>query len=117
MKPTANIKLVSQLIDLPILDSDGRWCGVVDDVEFSGGAGTEARLASLLVGPGAYRGRMPRWMLTVTRAIFGDHIVHVPVEKVKAIGSAVELKCSAASLGLAREDDRLRPWIPRWGAL
>ena len=117
MKPTANIKLVSQLLDLPIVDSDGRWCGVVDDVEFSGTAGKEARLASLLVGPGAYRGRLPRWMFAVTRAILGDRLVHVPAEQVKTIGSAVELKCSAAKLGLARADVELRPWIPKWGVL
>ena len=34
MKPTGPIKLVSQLIDLPLIDRDERWCGVVDDVEF-----------------------------------------------------------------------------------
>jgi sporulation protein YlmC with PRC-barrel domain len=117
MKPTANIKIVSQLLDLPIVDGDGRWCGVVDDVEFSGTARKEARLAALLVGPGAYRGRMPGWMFAVTRAIVGERIVHVPIDEVKTIGSSVELKCSAEKLGLARTDDKLRPWIPKWGAL
>ena len=117
MKPTATIKLVSQLLDLPIVDSDGRWCGVVDDVEFSGAAGKETRIAALLVGPGAYRGRMPGWMFAATRAVLGKHVVHVPIGEVKTIGSAVELKCRAEKLGLARDDDRLRPWIPHWGAL
>lgn len=117
MKPTANMKLVSQLLDLPIVDSDGTWCGVVDDVELSGAAGKQTRLAALLVGPGAYRGRMPRWMFSVTRAILGEHVVHVPIHEVKSIASAVELKCSAEKVGLARGDERLRPWIPRWGAL
>jgi hypothetical protein len=56
-------------------------------------------------------------MFAVTRAILGDRLVHVPAEQVKTIGSAVELKCSAAKLGLARADEELRPWIPRWGAL
>ena len=59
MKPDGPIKLVSQLLDLPLCDREGYYCGVVDDVELSGGAGQGAKLEALLVGPGAYRGRMP----------------------------------------------------------
>ena len=33
MTPDGPIKLVSQLLDLPLLDKDKRWCGVVDDIE------------------------------------------------------------------------------------
>ena len=47
MKPSDPIKIVSQLLDLPITDSEGRWCGVVDDVELSGEVGKEMRLAAL----------------------------------------------------------------------
>lgn len=117
MRPTDPIKLVSQLLDLPITDCDGKWCGVVDDVEFSGSAGKEARIKALLVGPGAYKGRMPRWLFAATRAVLGDRIVRVPVDRVDSIGSAVELKVTAADLGLNRGDEKVRPWIPRWGAM
>ena len=37
MKLAGSLKLVSQLLDLPILDKDERWCGIVDDVELEGG--------------------------------------------------------------------------------
>ena len=52
MKPGDPIKLVAELLDLPIMDKDGRYCGIVDDVELKGSAGKETRLDSLLVGPG-----------------------------------------------------------------
>src|SRR5205085_1945545 len=56
MKPDGRIKLVSELLDLPLIDSEGKYCGIVDDVELTGKA---AELTALLVGPGAYAGRLP----------------------------------------------------------
>lgn len=117
MRATDSIKLVSQLLDLPITDRNGEWCGVVDDIELSGSAGREMRIKALLVGPGAYKGRMPTWLFAIARAILGDRVVRVPVEAIDTIGSAVQLKASATDLGLNRADDKVRPWIPRWGAL
>lgn len=117
MRATDSIKLVSQLLDLPITDRDGEWCGVVDDVELSGSAGKEMRIKALLVGPGAYEGRMPGWLFAITSAILGDKIVRVPVEKIDTVGSAVQLKVTSADLGLDSGDEKVRPWIPRWGAM
>src|SRR4029078_444841 len=59
MTPNSPIKLVSELLDLPLLDVDGKYCGIVDDVELQGGAGKDLELKALQVGPGAYRGRVP----------------------------------------------------------
>lgn len=117
MKLKDPVKLVSQLIDLPIVDKDERWCGIVDDVELSGGAGKETRVKSLLVGPGAYRGRMPGFLFAIVRAVAGDRITRVPAAEIDKIGSAVKLNCAADKLGLRRTEDKLRSWIPRWGAL
>ena len=117
MKPDAPLKLVSQLLDLPIQDKDGRWCGVVDDVELSGRAGKEARLAALLVGPGAFEGRMPAWLFAISRATLGDRVVRVPIAEVETIGSLVKLKCAATKLKLGSGDEKARAWIPRHGAL
>src|SRR4051794_27218140 len=72
MNPFDRLKIVSQLLDLPIVDKDERSCGIVDDVELSGGAGRNARIEALLVGPGAYEGRMPGWMFRMVRKIAGD---------------------------------------------
>lgn len=117
MKASDPMKLVSQLLDLPILDKDERWCGVVDDVEFAGEAGKETRVAALLVGPGAYRGRMPKFAYRILREIAGDRMTRVPFGEIAEIRSAVKLKCTAESIGLHRAEDKARAWIPRWGAL
>jgi hypothetical protein len=117
MKPDAPLKLVSQLLDLPLIDKDDRWCGVVDDVELQGSAGRETRIKALLVGPGAYKSRMPKWMYWIVRKIAGDRIARVPVKSIDRIASAVHLNCSGESLKLHVVDDEVRRWIPRRGAL
>jgi hypothetical protein len=117
VKPGDPIKLVSQLLDLPLVDKDDRWCGVVDDVEFEGGPGKVARVKALLVGPGAYQGRMPRWMYGLARRIAGDRIARVPLDRIERISSAVHLTCAAEELKLHVVEDRVRRTIPRWGAL
>jgi hypothetical protein len=117
MKPDASIKLVSQLLDLPLLDKDDRWCGIVDDVELDGAAGRETRISALLVGPGAYSGRMPSWMFWLVCKIGGNRIARVPVKSIDRIARAVHLNCTAEQLKLHAVEDRVRSWIPRWGAL
>jgi sporulation protein YlmC with PRC-barrel domain len=117
MKPIGPLKVVSQLLDLPLIDSNGNYCGVVDDVEFDGSAGKETRLAALLVGPGAYKGRMPGWAMWLVRKIAGDRVTRVPVAEVESINSAVHLKTGAGKLGLHKSEDSARAWIPRHGAM
>ncbi len=117
MKPDQRIKLVSELLDLPIIDKDERSCGIVDDVELEGAAGKEMRLKALLVGPGAYEGRLPRWMFFLVRRVAGDRLTRVPVDKVIEIGAVAKLSCAGEDLGLHRTEDKVANWIPRWGAL
>lgn len=117
MKPDGRIHLVSQLLDLPIIDKDERWCGIVDDVELEGAAGKETRVEALLVGPGAYAGRMPGWMFWLVRKIAGDRMARVPAAKIIEIGAVVKLSCAAQELQLHEIEDRAREWIPRRGAL
>ena len=117
MKPDGPIKLVSQLVDLPLIDKDGQWCGVVDDIEFSGGPGKDTRIKSLLVGPGAYAGRLPRWAFWLTRKIAGDRVTRIPIDAVETIAGSVKLSRSAEALNLWTGEDRARRWIPRKGAL
>src|SRR3954465_4453804 len=82
MNPFHRLKIVSQLLDLPIIDKDERSCGIVDDVELSGGAGKETRIKALPVGPGAYAGRMPAGLYWLVRKVAGDRIVRVPADQV-----------------------------------
>jgi len=117
MKPTERIKLVADLLDLPIQDKEGSYCGIVDDVELSGGAGKEMRLAALLVGPGAYEGRLPAWCYWFVRKIAGDRIVRIDIGSVEQVSSVVQLNCSADQVKLHTVENRVRTWIPRKGAL
>jgi sporulation protein YlmC with PRC-barrel domain len=117
MKPTASLKLVSQLLDLPLIDRNGEYCGIVDDIELKGSAGKATELAALLVGPGAYVGRMPGWAMALVRPIAGDRITRVPIANVESIKSFVQLTGTANELGLHKSENRARKWIPREGAL
>lgn len=117
MRRDAAIKVVSQLLDLPLIDKDGRWCGVVDDVEFEGAAGKETRIAALLVGPGTYQARLPRWAFWLVRKIAGDRVMRVPYDQVDNIASAVHLRCRAEDFNLHQVEDEVRKWIPKGGAL
>ena len=117
MKPDGRLKLVSQLLDLPLIDRNGEYCGIVDDVELKGSAGMDATIDALLVGPGAYKGRMPGWAMACVRAIAGDRITRVPIDEVESIKSFVQLKTTANALGLHRSENRARRWIPKHGAM
>ena len=117
MKPTGKVKLVSQLLDLPLIDKNGEYCGIVDDVEFTGGPGKEASIAALLVGPGAYRGRMPRWAMAIVRKLAGDRVTRVRVADIESIKIFVKLNTTANKIGLHKSENRARKWIPRKGAL
>ena len=111
------LKLVGQLLDLPLYDSEGKYCGIVDDVEFTGGPGKPLKLKALLVGPGAYEGRLPRSAMWIVRKIAGEGITRVPIDRVRAIAATVQLDCPAAELGLLKSERRAAQWIPHRGAL
>ena len=117
MKPSDPLKLVAELLDLPIMDKDGRYCGIVDDVELSGTAGKETRIKALLVGPGAYDGRLPRWAFWLISKVAGHRVARVPIEQVDQIHTVVRLKCRAEDVKLHEIEDRVRGWIPKRGAL
>jgi sporulation protein YlmC with PRC-barrel domain len=115
-KPQGRIQLVGGLLDLPILDSAYRYCGIVDDIELEID-GSVARVTALLVGPGAYRGRLPAWCFRLVCWAAGDRIVRVPWDSIAEIGSAAVLRVKADELGLHKTENRVRGWIPRWGAI
>jgi sporulation protein YlmC with PRC-barrel domain len=116
MTPDSAIKLVSELLDLPLLDTEGVYCGIVDDVELEGGPGRGLKLKALLVGPGAYSGRMPRWQMWLLQKVVGNRLTRVPMEQIRSIGSVVHLEQSGRDLGLQKGEAAAGRWIPRWGA-
>jgi sporulation protein YlmC with PRC-barrel domain len=117
MSPDSPIKLVSELLDLPLYDSDGKYCGIVDDIELDGAAGAPLKLNALVVGPGAYSGRLPRWAMAIVKWVAGDRMTRVSMGQVRTIRSAVYLKRSGAELGLHKSEAAVARWIPHKGAL
>ncbi len=117
MSARGSLKLVSELLDLPLLDSEGKYCGIVDDVEFTGSAGKKLAVKALLVGPGAYRGRLPNWAMWLVARIAGDRITRVPLARVRSVAAAVKLDRPARELGLDGSERRAGKWIPKRGAL
>jgi sporulation protein YlmC with PRC-barrel domain len=115
MTPDGRIKLVSELLDLPLVDSEGCYCGIVDDIEFTGTK--ELRLKALMVGPGAYEGRMLSPLFWLIKKLAGDRITRVPIDKVRTIGSVVKLECTGKAVGLERSEGVAAKWIPKGGAL
>jgi len=116
MKPSAQIGLIGGLLDLPLIDKDGCYCGIVDDIELAAD-GDALRVEALLVGPGAYAGRLPGWALRIMQWLGGDRITRVAWSEVKDIAAAVALRKSADDYGLHVSEHRASRVIPKGGAL
>jgi len=108
----SEIDLGLGLLDHQLVDSDGRNCGNVDDLELDLDDRDGARVVAILSGPEAWRtrGRIARAMA----ALFSDSgHVRVPWAEVKGIDASVRLRCTADELGLGRGDSILGPLIER----
>ena len=117
MKPDGRLHLVADVRDLQIVDSEEENCGIVDDLEFEGAPGGELKLAAILVGPGTYHGRLPRWLAWLATKIAGKQIVRLPWSEVETIVSRVRLKRSARDLGLGAAERRAAAILPKHGGL
>jgi sporulation protein YlmC with PRC-barrel domain len=108
------ILIVHRLLDEQILDSDGKRCGRVDDIELQG---SPPRITALLVGKGLYPRRLPKRLRGLARKLtgaelWGSNALRVPWEKVDEIDAALHLCCKAEELGLGEGDDPER-WMVR----
>jgi hypothetical protein len=117
VRPSGALKLLSEVRDLQLVDSEGRKCGIADDIALEGSPGGALRITAILVGPGAWKGRIPGWAYALTRRLVGDRCATVPWSAVDHISSAVHLKRPAKALGLATAEEtagRLVPRFPPW---
>jgi sporulation protein YlmC with PRC-barrel domain len=101
------LKLLSEVRDLQIVDKDGRNCGICDDVELDGAPGEALTVSALLVGPGAYARRLPKWVHRLIASVAGTTIARVPWGAVEKISGRIHLSATAESVGLRRTEDRL----------
>jgi hypothetical protein len=107
MKADGSLKLLAEVRDLQIVDVDGLHCGVCDDVELEGGPGRPLRVKALLVGPGAYEGRVPGWVFALVKRLAGGRMTRVPWSAVDRVTGRIFLKVTGESLGLRVVEDRL----------
>jgi hypothetical protein len=113
MKVTVTeIDLGLGVLDHQIVDSEGRNCGNVDDLELIGLDTDEPEVAEILCGGNAWRNR--GFFGRLAAALSGN-ATHVPRSEVAEVSSVVRLKRTAPELRLGRGDDRaakLIDWIP-----
>jgi sporulation protein YlmC with PRC-barrel domain len=108
---TQEIDLGLGILDHQLLDSEGRRCGKVDDLEIEGIRDGEPHISEILAGVAAWR---RRGLLARLGSLFGPRrAVHVPWSDVEDVASAVQLRRTARDLRLGRGDDRARRWIER----
>lgn len=108
----SEVDVALNVLDHQILDSEGRRCGNVDDLEVEGGPGEEPRVTAILVGPGWWPQRAG-WIGKLAAWVGGGGRTRIPWEMVEDIESHVQLRKTAEQLGLGRGDDRVRPWIEK----
>jgi sporulation protein YlmC with PRC-barrel domain len=114
MKREGEIFVAHRLLDEQILDSEGRRCGRVDDIELTG---SPPRITALLVGEALYPRRLPKWLRGFARRIagperWGASALRIPWEEVDEVNAAVHLRGKAEEIGLGGGDNPDR-WMVR----
>jgi sporulation protein YlmC with PRC-barrel domain len=99
------------ILDHQLVDSEGRHCGKVDDLELEGVREGRPRVAAILTGPPAWRRRGLLGRLAATLA--HGRLVRIPWEEVAEVGADVVLRRTAGGLRLARGEDRARRIVER----
>jgi sporulation protein YlmC with PRC-barrel domain len=102
----SRIDLGLGILDHQLVDSDGRRCGKVDDLELDG-----LDVKAIVVGGSGWAGRGRLGRLTARLA--RGRAVLVPWDAVGSVDDAVRLDKPAAELRLGRGDDRARRLVER----
>ncbi|MFN2569451.1 MAG: PRC-barrel domain-containing protein [Candidatus Dormibacteria bacterium] len=107
------LQLGLEVLDRQLIDSEGRHCGKVDDVEIDDSDERHLVVTALLIGPAAAIHRLPRWLFRALRPLVGRRVVRVPWKDVASVDAAVTLRRPAAELELGGGDRRAGSWISR----
>jgi hypothetical protein len=59
-----------------------------------------------MVGPGAYEYRLPKWLYSSIRFVFGSSVVKIPWREIEHITGHITLKKPGASYGLLKVERR-----------
>lgn len=104
------VDLGLRLLDDQLLDSEEHRCGRVDDIQLRGRPGERTEVSGLLVGAGAWRGRLRNPFAYVVDGLGPEFMRHIPWDEVVRVGTSVGLAHSAKELGLETNDGRNIQW-------
>jgi sporulation protein YlmC with PRC-barrel domain len=105
------LDLATALLDEELVDPRGVRCGRVDDIELTDGDPPSVR--ALLTGPESKRRRTRGPMSWLLRLLDRGEEVAIPWSEVEDVTHVIKLKTPANELGLAKGDERLRPWLEK----
>jgi hypothetical protein len=108
------IRLVHDVLDAQLVDRTAEKMGRADGIVIELRDGEPPRVAALLVGGSVLAERTGRWMVALTRGILRllriePAITRVAFEKVRVVGSCVELDLDADSTSALRTER----WLDR----
>jgi sporulation protein YlmC with PRC-barrel domain len=113
--PEERIDLALELLDRQLLDSEGKDCGKVDDLEFEVGKSGLPVLTNILVGPGALGPAFSRWPGRVITAVWrrlhpnrNPEPLRIPWSDVERVDYEVHLTVQREEAGLTRSEDWAR---------
>jgi sporulation protein YlmC with PRC-barrel domain len=107
----AQVDLGLRLLDDQLFDADDHRCGRVDDIQLNGGPGRRTEVSALLVGPGAWRGRLRRPFDHAVDAFDPGYMHCIPWSEVTRVGTSVGLSRPAHELGLETAEGRDVQWV------
>jgi sporulation protein YlmC with PRC-barrel domain len=105
------VDLGLRLLDDQLLDVDEHRCGRVDDIQLKGAPGSRTEVSALLVGPGAWTGRLRKPFAYLVEGLGPDYMHYIPWAEVTRVGTSVRLSRTAKELGLERSDGRSVQWV------
>jgi sporulation protein YlmC with PRC-barrel domain len=105
------VDLGLRLLDDQLFDADEHRCGRVDDVQLRGQPGSSTEVDALLVGSGAWPGRLRRPLSELVAGLSPGYMRLIPWSEVTRVGTSVGLARSAKELGLESNDGRSVQWV------
>ena len=100
------IHWVRDVLDHEVVDAHQVPCGMVDDIEVEFEPRCGLRPVALLLGPGAWQRRLPRWLARVAHALCGGGERRLPWSAIAYIDERIALRATAEELGLDSVDRR-----------
>lgn len=103
------VHLVHDVLDAQLVDRTQQKMGRVDGLVLELRDGEPPRVAELLIGGSVQAERIGRWMVALSRAVarllhIERAVTRVPFEKVRVIGSCVELDLDARTTSALRTE-------------